>query len=192
MIGLLGTKVGMSRVVSEEGHFIPVTYVKVDSNEVINIRTPEKNGYSALVLGVCPYAKKRKNKTYKFVREVPVDDVSNYKIGQKLDLNSIIDSKEAVITAFSKGKGFQGGVKRWNFRVARKTHGTKEGRHGSTMNNSITGRSKPGLKMSGRMGGDQVTLHQRKLIDINVEDGVCSVKGSVPGAANGLVILKTK
>ncbi len=190
MLGILGKKIGMSRVINEEGHFVPVTYIQAEPNEVIQVKTLEKDGYNAVSLGVDAYARPRKNKKYKFVREVLVDDSSQYKVGQKISLTDLGEIERATITAYSKGRGFQGGVKRWSFNVARKSHGTKDPRHGSTMNNCITGRSKKGNKMPGRMGNAQITLRDRKIILINTEKNVYAVKGPIPGALNGFIVLK--
>ncbi len=189
MIGILWKKIGMSRIVQDD-KFIPVTYVLVPENEVLQVRTVEKDGYNALVLWTNAYAKPRKTKKYKFIKEVPVEDSSIYKVGQMLTVKDLWDVTVANITGTSKGRGFQGTVKRYNHHVIRKTHGTKYARHGSTMSSCITGRSKPGIKMPGRMGTDQVTLKSRKIVAINIEKNVYAVQGAIPGANDGLVILK--
>jgi large subunit ribosomal protein L3 len=191
MIGILGKKLGMSRIIDEKGNFVPVTYVQIMDNEVLQVKTVEKDGFSAIVLGFDAYKRQTKNKKYKHIKEIKVDDSSKYKLGQKINLNDLEDLKIADIVSFSKGKGFQGPVRRWNFKVARKTHGTKDARHGSTMSSSITGRSKPGIKMAGRMGGQKVTLKRRKIISVFAEKNIYAVKGPIPGANKGLVILKT-
>jgi len=192
MTGILGKKIGMSRIIDENGNFVAVTYVNVTPNEVVQIKNIEKNGYNAIALGAIPYSRERKNRKYQYVKEFFVEDPSQYKLGQTLSLNDLGELKEVSITAFSKGKGFQGPVKRWNFRTARKTHGTKEGRHGSTMNSSITGRTKPGLKMAGRQGGQKTTLNKRKIVLVDLDKNIYAIKGAIPGAADGLVVLRIK
>ena len=190
MIGILGKKLGMSQIIQEDGKVVPVTYVHVLENEVLDIRTEEKNGYNALVLGIDPYNKPRKTKKYKHIKEVPIDNPSEIKLGQKITLKDLGECELVHITATSKGKGFQGPVRRWNRSIARKTHGTKFIRHGSTMSSSITGRSKPGIKMAGRMGTDKMTLRDRSVVEINQEKHIYAVKGGIPGAIHGLVILR--
>jgi len=189
MIGILWKKIGMSRIIQDD-KFIPVTYVLVPENEILHIRTIEKDGYNALVLWTDAYKKPRKTKKYKFIKEVLIEDSSNYKVWQMLTIKDLWDIETANITAVSKGKGFQGTVKRHKHHVIRKTHGTKYARHGSTMSSCITGRSKPGIKMPGRMGSDTVTLKSRKIVVINIEKNVYAVKGAVPWANDWLVILK--
>jgi len=190
MLGILGKKIGMSRIVLENGVFIPVTYVLAEGNEIIQIRTIEKDGYSALVLGFDAYAQPRKNKKYKFVKEVAVENTADYKVGDKISIADLGDLESVKITGISKGKGFQGGVRRWNFKVARKTHGTKDARHGSTMSSAITARAKPGIKMPGRMGLDQVTLRDRKVVAIDKEKNIYGVKGAIPGTLGSYVVLQ--
>lgn len=192
MSGILGKKLGMSRIVSADGNFVPVTYVEVLPNEVVQIRTPERDGYSALVLGIDPYARPSKNTKFKFIKEVPMADVSAYKVGQTITLADLGTFEEGHVTAISKGKGFQGGVRRWNFTIARKTHGQKYCRHGSTMSTAKKGgsRSRPGIHMSGHMGCETVTLRNRKIVAVYADKGVYAVKGAVPGAADSFVTLK--
>ena len=190
MSGILAKKIGMSRVILEDGVCVPVTYVQVLPNEVMQIKSPEKDGYSAIALGTDAYHKPGKNKKFKFLREVRCDDVSSYSLGQELSVKDLGDIKEVVVTAVSKGKGFQGPVRRWNRKVARKTHGTKYIRHGSTMSSAITGRSKPGIKMAGRMGSDTVTLKKRKVVSCLHNENIIAIKGPIPGSNGGLVIIR--
>ncbi|MBT4937284.1 50S ribosomal protein L3 [Candidatus Peregrinibacteria bacterium] len=189
MPGILGKKIGMSRIIIANGDCVPVTYIQVLANEVVQLKNKEKDGYSAIAVGVDPYSKPSKNKRFKFVRELRVDDSSLYSLGQKLELKDLGECSEVAITAVSKGKGFQGPVKRWNRRVARKSHGTKYIRHGSTMSSAITGRSKPGIKMAGRMGGDTLTLKKRSVLSLRQDKNICAIKGPVPGPSDGLVII---
>lgn len=97
--------------------------------------------------------------------------------------------QNVIVVGTSKGKGFQGQVKRHNFNTARTTHGTKEARHGST-GTCKPSRTKPGLKMAGRMGNEQVTLHKKQVIKLDIKNNVIAIKGSVPGAINSTIILK--
>lgn len=190
MTGILAKKIGMSRIMAENGNCVPVTYVQILENEIVQLKSEKKEGYSAITLGVDPYNKPSKNKKYKFVKELRVDDSAVYTLGQKLNLKDLGECSEVSVTAVSKGKGFQGPVKRWNRRVARKSHGTKYIRHGSTMSSAITGRSKPGIKMAGRMGGDTVTLKKREVVSLLPAKNICAIKGPIPGPNDSLVIIR--
>jgi large subunit ribosomal protein L3 len=191
MIGILGKKIGMSRILDDAGNFVPVTYVLCEANEILQVKTQEKDGYNALVLGFDAYAKPSKTRKYKYIKEIIVDDVSSFSVGQKLSAEDIKEVTKADITGTSKGKGFQGTVRRWNFSVARKTHGTKYIRHGSTMSSSITGRSKPGIKMPGHMGNAKVTLKNRTIVLVNTEKNVYAIKGAIPGASDSYIVLRS-
>jgi large subunit ribosomal protein L3 len=111
------------------------------------------------------------------------------KRGDKWSLTELGEFTQVAVRGTSKGKGFQGGVKRHNFSVARRTHGTKEPRHGATGACAAPARTKPGLKMPGHMGNERVTTHKRKVVKIDTANQVVAIKGSVPGAINSTVYL---
>lgn len=129
MSGLIGKKLGMGQIFADDGTVVPVTFVVCEPNEVLQIKTAEKDNCSAVVLGSFPLKKSRKTKKFKTARQFNPENLPQ-KVGEKVSVAIFEDCKNLIVTGFSKGKGFQGGVKRHNFRTARHTHGTKEGRHG--------------------------------------------------------------
>lgn len=190
MLGIIGKKIGMSQIPLQDG-VAPVTFILTEPNDVVQVKTVDNDGYAAVVLGYDLYKNPTKNKKYKKLKEFPIDESAEYKKGDKVDIGSFKDIKAVTITSVSKGKGFQGPVKRHNFAIARETHGTKEPRHGSTGACAMPGRTKKGQKMAGRMGNDQVTLRNRKVIIVDEVKNVIAIKGPVPGAINTYVYLKT-
>ena len=191
MKGIIGKKMGMAQVFDENGRVIPVTYLSCEPNTVFDIKTVDRDGYSSLVLGANPLGKKEtKTKKFKTLKEFSGDVASDVVIGSVIDA-SIFEAGEFVsVVGVSKGKGFQGRVRRHNSRVARKTHGTKAVRHGSSGSMCITARSQPGLTMAGRMGNDKVTLRSVEIVRVDAERSIIAVKGPVPGAINSIVFLK--
>ncbi len=189
MSGIIGKKLGMGQIAEENGHMIPVTFVLCEPNEVVQIKTADKDNADAIVIGANPCKKPTKTKKFKTLKQLPKPE-KEFKKGDKVTLADLGEITTVTIVGTSKGKGFQGGVKRHNFRTARHTHGTKEGRHGSTGACVHPGRTKKGLKMPGHMGNAQVTTHRRKIIKIDTDKNVVAIKGSVPGAINSKVVLK--
>lgn len=190
MKGIIGRKIGMAQVFSENGKLVPVTYVRCEPNTVYDIKTDERDGYSSVVLGFESLGNAAtKTRKYRVVREVR-GSVDGAEKGAAVDVSIFEDGEKISLVGKSKGKGFQGRVRRHNARVARRTHGTKYIRHGSTGSICITGRSQKGLKMSGRMGNDQVTLHNREVVKVDAERNLVAVKGAVPGSINSVVLLK--
>ncbi|MBI5415172.1 50S ribosomal protein L3 [Candidatus Peregrinibacteria bacterium] len=189
MPGIIGKKLGMSQVISDEGLMVPVTYVVCDPNTVFQVRTQEKDGYSAVVLGFEALKKPLKTKKFKTLKEfqfpsaeLKVDDTIKVDIFNKDDL--------VVVTGVSKGKGFQGNVKRHHFKVIRRTHGTKYKRHGSTGQRAMPGRVFKGKRMPGRMGCDTVTLKKKQLLLVDPQRNVLAIKGSLPGAKNSILFIQ--
>ena len=181
---------GMSQVFSEDGKLIPVTYVKCEPNTVYDIKTEEKDGYSSMVLGFEDLGKKAtKTRKFRVLREVRglVDGVEK---GSKVDASVFEAGEKVTMVGKAKGRGYQGRVRRHGMHVARKTHGTKYIRHGSSGSMCITARSQKGLRMSGQMGNDQVTLHNREVVVVDAERNVIAIKGAVPGSINSVVLLK--
>lgn len=191
MIGIIGKKIGMSQFLMEDGTHVPVTFVSVEPNEIMQIKTVDKDGYAAVILGADPYKNPSKNKKFKKVKEFRIAADAEYKKGDQLAVDVLTEVEAVTITAVSKGKGFQGPVKRHNFSIIRETHGTKYARHGSTGACAMPGRTKPGQKMAGHMGLEQVTLKKRKLHLVDKENNVIAIKGAVPGARNTYVFIKT-
>ena len=187
---LMWKKIGMSQIISDSWNVVPVTYIEVWDNEVVQVKTEDKDWYNAVVLWADPCSKPTKTKKFKSINECKLDSVEWLKVWDKFDVGEFAEVGSLTVTWFSKGKWFAGPVKRWNRSVIRKTHWTKYARHGTTMNCSITGRSKKWIKMAWRMWNDRVTLKNREIPLVDIENKVIAIKWAVPWAINGLVILK--
>jgi len=190
MNGIIGRNVGMGQVFGEDGRLIPVTYVACGKNVVVDVKTQERDGYESLVLGFEDLGSRATNtKKYRVLKEFR-GDASGASILDEVLVSGFTEGDVVSLQGKSKGKGFQGRVRKHNASIARKTHGTKYIRHGSTGSICITARSQKGLKMAGRMGNDQVTLHNREVISVDVANGLIALQGPVPGAINSVVFLK--
>ena len=201
MLGLLAKKVGMTQVFDESGNLTPVTVMKVDPNIVISHRTEEKNGYKAVVVGVDDKKKSRVNKPYagqfpediapkKTLRELR-DFEKEVAVGDSLGVEVLEGVRYVDVTGTSKGKGFQGVVKRYGFGGGRKTHGSKFHREpGSTGNSTYPARTFKNRKMPGRMGHDRVTVLSLRVVKLDTEKQLILVRGAVPGINKGLVLVR--
>ena len=199
-LGLLAKKVGMSRFYDASGINHPITIVKVDEANIIDIKTTEKNGYSAVRLSL-GQSKRKDNKSVKgflkkqnvsaflFSSEFRVDDTSSYKIGDKITVSNFIEGQFVDVTSNSKGKGFAGGMKRHNFGGNRATHGVSISHrsHGSTGQCQDPGKVFKGKKMAGRLGNVQVTIQNLKVLKVDNNNGIILLKGSVPGHKNSVL-----
>ncbi len=191
MNGIIGKKMGMAQVFDENGKVIPVTYLLCEPNTVFGIKTVEKDGYSSIVLGAGALGKKAtKTKKFRVLKEFSGEISEEVVVGAAVDVSIFEVGEKVSLVGVSKGKGFQGRVRRFNARVARKTHGTKAIRHGSSGSMCITARSQPGLKMPGRMGNKQVTLRSVEVVRVDVDRSIIAIKGPVPGSTNSIVFLK--
>ena len=195
MIGLIGKKLGMTQVFDETGKLVPVTVVQVVPNVIVGKKTTEADGYNAIVVGVYEKKKTRVSKPYggqfsegllptRVLREMR-DFEKDVQVGEKLDV-SLLDSVRYVdVTATSKGKGFQGVVKRWGFGGGRSTHGSKFHREpGSTGQSTYPHKSFKNIKLPGRMGRERVTVLNLKVIRVDAEKGVVLLRGALPGPRN--------
>tara|TARA_A100001388_G_scaffold2329_2_gene1726 strand:+ start:355 stop:1269 length:915 start_codon:yes stop_codon:yes gene_type:complete len=193
-LGLLAKKVGMSRFYDSLGINHPVTILKVDESNVVDIKTNEKNGYSAVRLSlgkskrnnnkpVKGFLKKQNIPAFLFSKEFRVSETDNYKVGEKVSVNNFIEGQFVDVTSNSKGKGFAGGMKRHNFGGNRATHGVSISHrsHGSTGQCQDPGKVFKGKKMAGRLGNVQVTIQNLKVLKVDIENGIILVKGAVPG-----------
>ncbi len=193
-LGLLAKKVGMSRFYDSSGINHPVTILKVDEANVVDIKTNEKNGYSAVRLSlgkskrknnksIMGFLKKKNVPAFLFSKEFRVSETSNYKIGEKITVNNFIEGQFVDVTSNSKGKGFAGGMKRHNFGGNRATHGVSISHrsHGSTGQCQDPGKVFKGKKMAGRLGNVQVTIQNLKVLKVDNDKGIILVKGAVPG-----------
>ena len=201
MKGLLAKKVGMTQVFDENGNLTPVTVIRVEPNTVVATKTQEKCGYEAVVLGLedlkphkitKPYAKQfPENITPKRHLKEFRDFEGEVKVGDQIGVELFEKVRFIDVTATSKGKGFQGVMKRWGFHGGRATHGSKFHREaGGTGCCTTPGHCLKNVKMPGRMGFDRVTVQNLKVVKVDPELNVLMVRGAVPGVRNCTLIVK--
>lgn len=205
-IGLLGKKIGMTQVFAEDGESIPVTVIQTGPNVVVGTRTPERDGYSALVLGFdekpvrlankaeLGAAKAANAKPQRFVRELrlPPEEVAKYQVGQVLGPKDVFaDNTPIDVEGTSKGKGYQGVIKRHHMSGMTRSHGTHEYfRHGGSIGCRLTPqRVHKGKRMAGQMGHEKVSIQNLQLFRILGEENCILVRGSIPGATNDYVVV---
>jgi len=193
MLGILGKKLGMTRVIEDDGRVIPVTLIECEPNEVHQVKTEEKDGYPAIVLGFSKLAKPKKTKKFAHLKEVRIDEGEEYKKGDTIDLGKFNEVKEVEVSGISKGKGFAGVIKRWNFSRGPETHGSHHHREpGSIGACAKPGRVAKGKKMPGHMGVDKVTLKKVKVAHLDAKNNVIGLKGPIPGPNKGIIFIKAK
>ncbi len=191
MPGIIGKKLGMSQILQDDGRVIPVTFVKCDPNEIVQVKTEDKDGYPAIVLGFDAYKNPSKNIKFKAMKEFRVDKADSYKKGDKITLESLKEVKTVTVTSVSKGKGFQGVIKRHGFSGGPESHGSHFHREpGSIGMRAKPGRVNKGKRMAGHMGVDIVTIKNRPVITLAPEQNVMAIKGPIPGSNNGYVYIK--
>ena len=204
--GIIGTKIGNSSYFSEEGKVIPVSIVKIDECVVSRVRSSEKDGYSALQLASIDKnveinkIKKPQRKIFaslkikpkKILKEFKVTEDSILELGSVLKANHFEKDQFVDVTGTTIGKGFAGAMKRHNFHGLRASHGVSISHrsHGSTGQNQDPGRVFKGKKMAGHMGVKQVTKQNLKLIDVDQDNNLLIIKGSIPGKKNSIVFIK--
>ena len=203
MLGLIGKKIGMTQVFDANGKLIPVTAIKIEDNIVVSKRTKEKNGYDSVLLGTIEMKEKRASKPYlgqfnnagckpkKELKEFRDFD-KEVNVGDSLNLEIFGDEIVYVdVTGVSKGKGFQGGMKRYNFGGGRATHGSKFHRDlGGTAMSSTPARTFKGQHMAGHMGNCKVTVQNLRIVKSDNKEGLLLVKGAVPGCVGCTLIVK--
>jgi large subunit ribosomal protein L3 len=201
MLGLLARKVGMTQVFSAEGNLLPVTVLRVDPNVVVAQRTVENAGYSAVVLGVDDKAEHRVSKPYKgqFTEGVApkkvLKEIRDFdrecKIGDIFDVSLLENTPYIDVSGVSKGKGFQGVVRRWHFGGGRRSHGSKFHREpGGTGQSTYPGKTFKNVKLPGHMGHENTTMLNLRVVKIDTENSLVLVGGAVPGVKKGLVLLR--
>ncbi|MCA1006200.1 50S ribosomal protein L3 [Rhodococcus hoagii] len=203
--GILGTKLGMTQVFDENNRVVPVTVVKAGPNVVTQIRTEERDGYSAVQLAFGAIDPRKVNKPTsgqfakagvtprRHVVEFRVADTSEYEVGQELTAEVFEDGAYVDVTGTSKGKGFAGTMKRHGFAGQGASHGAQavHRRPGSIGGCATPGRVFKGMRMSGRMGSDRITTQNLSVHKVDAENGLLLIKGAIPGRKGGLVIVKT-
>lgn len=192
MFGLIGEKLGMSQILNENGTAEAVTYVFIEPNIITKLKTAEKNGYNAIVLGYRKLKKPKKTKQFTYTKEMPVNNIADYKIDDILTVEKLQGVEQVKITGISKGKGMQGVIKRFNFHGGPETHGSCHHREpGAVGARAKPGRIKKGKKLPGRMGNDTITLSKRKILSIDAEKNIIAIKGALPGGNGAFITIKT-
>ncbi|MGP2514137.1 50S ribosomal protein L3 [Yersinia sp. 2545 StPb PI] len=204
MIGLVGKKVGMTRIFTEDGVSIPVTVIEIEANRVTQVKSLENDGYRAVQVTT---GAKKANRVTKpeaghFAKagveagrglwEFRLPEGQEFTAGQEISVEIFADVKKVDVTGTSKGKGFAGTVKRWNFRTQDATHGNSLSHRvpGSIGQNQTPGKVFKGKKMAGHMGDERVTVQSLDVVRVDVERNLLLVKGAVPGATGGNLIVK--
>jgi len=203
-IGLIGTKIGMTREFMKSGQSVPVTVIKVEKGRVLDIITKEKRGYNAVKLGFFKlknskltkqmkgYFTKKNTEPKKILKEFRVDNNDQFKEGNELGLEIFKDKKFLDVRSKTIGKGFAGVMKRWNFGGLRASHGVSVSHrsHGSTGQRQDPGKVFKGKKMAGHMGDKVRTILNLEVIKSDLENNLLYLKGSIPGSKNSTVILR--
>jgi large subunit ribosomal protein L3 len=199
--GLIGKKLGMSQIFDDTGLAHPVTVLEVGPCVVTQIKTPERDGYSAVQLGFGldkrlnrPERGHRQGSGFmsRTLREVKVSDTADMAVGQVITADAFTEGELVDVTGTSKGRGFQGVVKRHGFRGGPKTHGQSDRLRapGSIGSSATPGRVFKGMRMAGRMGNDRVTVQNLKVLRVDPERNLLLIEGSVPGANESLVMIR--
>ena len=203
MKGILGRKIGMTQVFAKNGKLTPVTVIEVEPNVVSQIKTVANDGYDAIQLAAVEKREKLANKPEmghlkkanttpkRFLKEIRGVDVSNYSLGQELKADVFTEGEMVDVTGTSKGKGFQGVIKRHNQSRGPMGHGSQYHRGVGSMGTMLPMRVLPGKKLPGHMGSEQVTVQNLEIVQIDLENNVILVKGNVPGPKKSLVLIKT-
>ncbi len=203
-IGLIGTKIGMTREFMESGQSVPVTVIKVEKGRVLDVITKEKRGYNAVKVGFFKlknskltkqmkgYFSKKNTEPKKVLKEFRVENNDQFKEGNELGLEIFKDKKFVDVRSKTIGKGFAGVMKRWNFGGLRASHGVSVSHrsHGSTGQRQDPGKVFKGKKMAGHMGDKQRTILNLEIIKSDLENNLLYLRGSIPGSKNTTVVLR--
>lgn len=200
--GILGKKVGMTQVFTEAGVAIPVTVVEAGPCLVVQKKTTESDGYDAIQLGFGTKREVLINKPVKghlakagvrpvrFLRELKVEDIEAFQIGQELKADIFAQGEKVDVVGTSKGKGFAGGIKRHNFHRGPMAHGSKYHRRPGSSAAKGPARTFKGRKLPGHMGVDRVTVQNLEIVKVDAERNLLAIKGAVPGPRGGLLLVK--
>jgi len=205
MIGLIGRKVGMTQIFDDKGNVVPVTVIEAGPCTVTEVRTDARDGYQAVQVGfgtnkesrfrrpVLGQFKKRNLPPSRHVKEFRVGDASGYSVGQSLTVDLFSGDGAVDVQGVTKGRGFQGVVKRHGFVAGHASHGPTHGKQpGSIGASAYPSRVVKGKRLPGRMGGGNLTIKNLKLVSVDAEQNVMLVRGAIPGPPNGLVIVKKR
>lgn len=201
---IMGKKIGMTQLFDEKGKVIPVTVIEAGPCVVIQKKTIETDGYEAVQLGYSDLAERKANDPQKghfkkagvsikkYLKEFKLDNSAELSVGDEINAGIFSENDKVDVTGISKGKGFTGVIKRWNFGRQKETHGTGpvHRSQGSMGANSDPSRVMKGKKMAGHMGNEQVTVQNLDIVKVDVEKNLIVVKGAIPGPKGGVVYLK--
>ena len=203
-MGILGRKLGMTRIFAGDGSAVAVTVVQAGPCPVTQVKTAETDGYNALQIAFEEAKEKHVTKPmkghfakagtalYRKVREIRLDGPAAYEVGAVLTADVFAAGDKIKVTGTSLGKGYQGVMRRWNFKGSKDTHGCEKVHRsgGSIGNNTFPGHVFKGRKMAGHWGAEQVTVQGLEIVDVRTQDNVILIRGSVPGPKNGLVLVR--
>jgi len=199
---LIGKKLGMTQIFHESGKLTPVSVIQAGPCPIVQVKTPETDGYSAVQIGFGDVREKNMTLPLKghygkagvapqrVLKEFRVDDTSAYKVGESLDASVFDGISKVDVTGRSKGRGFAGTIKRHNFSLGPKTHGSHDHRKPGSVGLAATpARVFKGKRMPGRMGGNKETVRNLEVVQIDTENNLIYVKGAIPGSTNGIVFI---
>lgn len=203
-IGIVGRKSGMTRIFTEDGQSIPVTVIEAQPNRITQIKTTETDGYNAVQVTIGERKASRLTKSEKghfekaqaeagsSVWELRNDALESFEVGGQITVAAFDAGQKVDVTGQSRGKGFQGVIKRWNFSMQDATHGNSKSHRsaGSIGQNQTPGRVYRGKKMAGHMGAERVTVQTLEVVRVDIERNLLLIKGAVPGAPGGDIIIR--
>ena len=201
--GLIGKKLGMTQLFDEKGNVVPVTVVEAGPCVVSQIKTIENDGYEAIQVGYGDLKVSKVNKPMKghfakadvapkkVLRELRLSDISSYNVGDLIKADLFAEGDHVDVIGTSKGKGWAGTIKRWNFSRLKETHGTGPvHRHGGSNGSSTTpSRVVKGKKMTGHLGTERVTIQNLDIVKVDAENNIIAIKGAIPGPKGGIVVI---
>ena len=201
---IYGKKIGMTQIFDDQDRIVPVTVIQAEPNTVCQVKTVDTDGYEAVQMGFGYIKPRRVNKPMqghfdaqgaepkRYLREVRVENAGEYKVGDEQTVAAFADVKKVDVTGTSKGKGYAGVIKRWNFQRLKETHGSGPvARHGGSNGAcSSPSRGWKGLKMAGHLGAEKVTVQNLAVVKVDAENNLIAVKGAIPGPNGGTVVLR--
>ena len=200
--GFLGKKIGMTQIFREDGRVVPVTVIEAGPCVVTQVKTKETDGYEAIQLGYGDVKRRNKpeaghlkdSRLSRYLREVTTDDTSEFTVGQTIGVDIFQAGEKIDVIGKSKGRGFAGTMKRWDFGGGPRTHGQSDRARapGSIGGGTTPGKVYKGLKMSGHMGNRRITVKGLEIVEIDAERNLLMIKGGIPGATNSLVQIRRK
>ena len=199
MKAIIGRKIGMTSIIHEDGSLLPITLIKSDTNTVTQLKTLEKDGYSAMQLGEGQTIKQKRPQAGhtkatkvkpRVSREFRLDESELPALGDTFDVSTFEVGDKVQVTGVSKGKGFAGTIKRWNFHTGPKTHGSRNYRRPGSIGSMYPQKIFKGKKMAGRMGHDNVTVKNLKVALVDTDKQLVGIKGAVPGPKRGTVYIR--